>query len=255
MAASLKVRGLSKSFGGFLAVSEVDLDVAPRHVHSLIGPNGAGKTTAFNCISGFFAPDAGEVVLDGRDVAGWRSHDLVAAGMARTFQVTKVFGELTVLENVALAARSKAGKNFHMWRGAEAYEDARSETLAILERLGLGDRAESPADHLAHGEKRVLEIAIAMALKPRLLLLDEPTAGMSSGETERIALLIRSLTDVTTVLLVEHDMHIVLGISDAVTVMTQGSVIASGTPTEISRDPRVQDAYLGAAAGKFDAHP
>jgi branched-chain amino acid transport system ATP-binding protein len=133
-----------------------------------------------------------------------------------------------------------------MWRGAEAYPNVKSEALAILERLGLGDRAGSLADHLAHGEKRVLEIAIAMALKPRMLLLDEPTAGMSGAETERIALLIRSLSDDTTVLLVEHDMHIVLGISDAVTVMTQGSVIACGTPAQISRDSRVQEAYLGA---------
>jgi branched-chain amino acid transport system ATP-binding protein len=248
MAASLKVRGLSKSFGDFRAVSGVDLDVEPGHVHSLIGPNGAGKTTAFNCISGFFPPDAGEVFLDGRNVAGWRSHDLVGAGMARTFQVTRIFGELTVLENVALAVRSKAGKNLRMWRGADAYPEVKSGALAILERLGLVDRSESPADHLAHGEKRVLEIAIAMALKPRMLLLDEPTAGMSGGETERIAHLIRGLTDDTTVLLVEHDMHIVLEISDAVTVMTQGSVIASGSPAEITQDARVQGAYLGASS-------
>jgi branched-chain amino acid transport system ATP-binding protein len=246
MAASLLVRGLSKSFGGFKAVSGVDLRVEPGHVHSLIGPNGAGKTTAFNCISGFFKPDAGEILLNGRDVAGWGSHDLVAAGMARTFQVTKVFGELTVLENVALAVRSKAGKNYQMWRAADAYPSIRSDALQILERLGLADRIDTMADHLAHGEKRVLEIAIALALRPRMLLLDEPTAGMSGGETERIALLIRSLTDQATVFLVEHDMHIVLGISDSVTVMTQGSVIASGTPAEISRDARVQDAYLGA---------
>jgi branched-chain amino acid transport system ATP-binding protein len=246
MAASLLVSGLSKSFGAFKAVSGVELRVEPGQVHSLIGPNGAGKTTAFNCISGFFKPDAGEIVLDGHNVAGWGSHDLVAAGMARTFQVTKIFGELTVLENVALAVRSKAGKNYSMWRAADAYPDVTADAHRILERLGLGDRAETVADHLAHGEKRVLEIAIAMALRPRILLLDEPTAGMSSGETERIALLIRGLTDQTTVLLVEHDMHIVLGISDVVTVMTQGSVIASGTPAEISRDARVQDAYLGA---------
>lgn len=247
MAASLIVRGLSKSFGGFKAVSGVDLHVEPGHVHSLIGPNGAGKTTAFNCISGYFKPDAGDILLDGRSVAGWGSHDLVAAGMARTFQVTKVFGELTVLENVALAVRSKARKNYNMWRAADASPVVKADALHILDRLGLADRAETMADHLAHGEKRVLEIAIAMALKPHMLLLDEPTAGMSGGETERIAILIRSLTDQATVLLVEHDMHIVLGISDTVTVMTQGSVIASGKPADISRNARVQDAYLGAA--------
>lgn len=247
MAASLIVRGLSKSFGGFKAVSGVDLHVEPGQVHSLIGPNGAGKTTAFNCISGFLQPDAGDILMDGRNVAGWGSHALVSAGMARTFQVTKVFGELTVLENVALAVRSKARKNYSIWRAADAYPAVKADALRILEKLGLADRAETLADHLAHGEKRVLEIAIAMALKPRMLLLDEPTAGMSGGETERIAILIRSLTDEATVLLVEHDMHIVLGISDTVTVLTQGSVIASGTPAEISQNARVQDAYLGAA--------
>lgn len=249
MAASLIVRGLSKSFGGFRAVDKVDLQVEEGHVHSLIGPNGAGKTTAFNCISGFFRPDAGQVLLGGRDVSGWRSHELVAAGMARTFQVTKVFGELTVLENVELAVRSRGGKNFSMWRSATSYSGVKSEALEILNMLELAERAKALADHLAHGEKRVLEIAIAMALRPVMLLLDEPTAGMSGGETERIAILIRGLTKRATVLLVEHDMEIVLGISDAVTVMTQGSVIATGSPAEISRNPRVQEAYLGATGG------
>jgi len=249
MAASLIVRGLSKSFGGFRAVDKVDLQVEAGHVHSLIGPNGAGKTTAFNCISGFFRPDAGQVLLGGRDVSGWKSHELVAAGMARTFQVTKVFGELTVLENVELAVRSRGGKNFFMWRSATAYPNVNSEALEILEMLELGGRARAMADHLAHGEKRVLEIAIAMALRPAMLLLDEPTAGMSGGETERIAVLIRGLTKRAMVLLVEHNMEIVLGISDAVTVMTQGSVIAAGSPAEISRNRRVQEAYLGATGG------
>lgn len=249
MAASLIVRGLSKSFGGFRAVDKVDLQVEAGHVHSLIGPNGAGKTTAFNCISGFFRPDTGQVLLDGRDVSGWKSHELVAAGMARTFQVTRIFGELTVLENVELAVRSRGGKNFCMWRSAAAYPDMKSEAFEILEMLELGDRADAMADHLAHGERRVLEIAIAMALRPAMLLLDEPTAGMSGGESERIAVLIRGLTKRATILLVEHDMEIVLGISDAVTVMTQGCVIAAGSPAEISRNSRVREAYLGVTGG------
>jgi branched-chain amino acid transport system ATP-binding protein len=249
VAAALVVRGLSKSFGGFRAVNGIDLEVGAGHVHSLIGPNGAGKTTAFNCISGFLRPDAGRVLLDGRDVSGWGPHQLVAAGMARTFQVTKIFGELTVHENVALAVRSKGGKNLRMWRGADKSPAVRSEVVRILEMLGIGERAETKAEHLAHGEKRVLEIAIALALRPRMLLLDEPTAGMSGGETERMAILIGGLTSHATVLLVEHDMEIVLGISDAITVMTQGSVIATGTPAEISGNPRVRDAYLGTTIG------
>jgi branched-chain amino acid transport system ATP-binding protein len=247
---ALAIRGLSKSFGGVRAVADVDLEVAPGQVHSLIGPNGAGKTTVFNCVAGALRPDSGRVLLDGCDVTGWPSHRLVTAGMTRTYQVTKIFGELTVYENVALAVRSKSGSNLVMWRGAESSVGVRSEVLAILERLGLAERASVQTDHLAHGEKRVLEIAIAMALRPRMLLLDEPTAGMSSGETEQIAALIRGLTAQATVLLVEHDMDIVLGISDVVTVMTQGSIIATGSPAQVSRNTRVQSAYLGTAQGQ-----
>jgi len=250
VANALVVRGLSKSFGGVHAVKCIDLEIARGHVHSLIGPNGAGKTTAFNCISGFLRPDSGQVLLDGRDVTRWKPHRLVAAGMARTFQVTRIFGELTVLENVALAARSMSGKNLLMWRGAESFSGERSAALGIVEALGLGDRAGVAGDHLSHGDKRVLEIAIALALRPKILMLDEPTAGMSGGESERIAMLISSLTAQATVLLVEHDIDIVLGISNAITVIDQGSVIATGSPAEISSNSKVQEAYLGRELGR-----
>jgi branched-chain amino acid transport system ATP-binding protein len=244
---ALVIRGLSKSFGGVRAVADVDLEVARGQVHSLIGPNGAGKTTLFNCIAGALQPNSGQVLLDGRDVTGWPPHRLVSAGMARTYQVTKIFGDLTVYENVGLAVRSKNGENRVLWRRADTSNGP--EVLTILERLGLAERAYTLADHLAHGEKRVLEIAIAMGLRPRVLLLDEPTAGMSSGETELIAKLIRGLTARATVLLVEHDMDMVLGISDIVTVMAQGSIIATGSPAAVSRNPHVQSAYLGTARG------
>jgi branched-chain amino acid transport system ATP-binding protein len=227
----------------------VDLEVAPGNVHSLIGPNGAGKTTLFNCIAGALAPNSGQVMLDGRNVTGWPPHRLVSAGMARTYQVTKVFGDLTVHENVALAVRSRHGENLVVWRRVDRSGDRDCEAMTILERLGLAERASVQADYLAHGEKRVLEIAIAMGLRPRLLLLDEPTAGMSSGETEHIARLIRSLTTEATVLLVEHDMDIVLGISDVVTVMTQGRIIVTGSPADVSRNPLVESAYLGTTRG------
>lgn len=248
MASALIVRGLSKSFGEFKAVEGFALEVAAGHLHSLIGPNGAGKTTAFNCISGFLPPDAGQVLLNGRDVTGWHPHRLVAAGMARTFQITKIFGELSVLENVALAARSREGRNLRMWEPSHKFGAAQEQAHDTLKAVGLAARAESRAEHLAHGEKRVLEIAIALALQPTVLLLDEPTAGMSSGEADRIAELIRGLSARASVLLVEHDMDIVLGISDIVTVMTQGRIIASGSPAEISRDAAVQEAYLGMEA-------
>jgi branched-chain amino acid transport system ATP-binding protein len=249
VANALLVRGLSKSFGGVQAVKNVDLAVAEGNVHSVIGPNGAGKTTAFNCISGFLRPDSGQVLIDGSDVTGWKAHRLVAVGMARTFQVTRIFGELTVLENVALAVRSKNGKNFLMWRSAESYSDLHSEAFGILEALGLGEHAKALGDHLSHGDKRVLEIAIALALRPKILMLDEPTAGMSRGEAERIAALIKGLTRQATILLVEHDIDIVLGISDAITVIDQGRVIATGSPAEITDNPSVQQAYLGTKEG------
>jgi branched-chain amino acid transport system ATP-binding protein len=246
MASPLVVRDLAKSFGALRAVDGVNLEVLDGHVHSLIGPNGAGKTTVFNCISGFLRPASGQVLLNGLDVTAWPPHRLVAAGLARTFQVTKVFSDLTVIENVALGARSRLGQNLQMWRDAQRAIDAQGRAYEILDRLGLAERAETNADHLAHGDKRILEIAIALALQPQVLLMDEPTAGMSPGETERIAALIRRIATQTTVLLVEHDMEMVLGISDEITVMTQGRVIAHGTPDAISRDPIVQDAYLGA---------
>ena len=246
MASALIVRNLCMVFGALRAVDDVSLEVQAGHVHSLIGPNGAGKTTAFNCISGFYRPSGGQVLLNDVDVTGWPSHQLVGAGMARTFQVTKVFGELTVLENVALATRSRMGCNREFWISAKARTDATTQAAEILKLLGLDGSADAITDHLSHGDKRVLEIAIALALRPTLLLLDEPTAGMSTGESQKVAELIRNIAQRTSVLLVEHDMEMVLGISDIVTVMTQGRVIASGPPAVISADTRVQDAYLGA---------
>jgi ABC-type branched-subunit amino acid transport system ATPase component len=240
------VRGLSKNFGALRAVDGVDLEIREGHVHSLIGPNGAGKTTVFNCISGFLRPAGGQVFLNGLDVTAWPPHRIVAAGLARTFQVTKVFGDLTVIENVALGARSRLGGNLQMWPRAQSAAEAQERAYEVLDMLGLAERAGANADHLAHGDKRILDIAVALALQPDVLLLDEPTAGMSPGETERIGALIRRIAERSAVLLVEHDMEIVLGISDEITVMTQGHVIASGTPDAVSRDPIVRDAYLGA---------
>jgi branched-chain amino acid transport system ATP-binding protein len=246
VASSLVVRDLSKNFGAVRAVDGVNLEIGDGHVHSLIGPNGAGKTTVFNCISGFLQPAGGRVILNGLEVTAWPPHRLVAAGLARTFQITKIFGGLTVLENVVLATQSRLGANLRVWHRAQSAAEAQDSAYEVLDMLGLGAQARANADHLAHGDKRILEIAIALALQPKVLLMDEPTAGMSPGETERIGSLIRGISRRSTVLLVEHDMEMVLGISDAITVMTQGRVIASGTPNAISRDPIVQDAYLGA---------
>jgi len=246
VATPLVVRHLSKNFGALRAVDDVNLEIRRGHVHSLIGPNGAGKTTVFNCISGFLRPAGGQVFLNGLDVTAWPPHRLVAAGLARTFQITKVFGDLSVMENVALGARSRLGRNLQMWRHAQTAAEAHDRAYEILDLLGLVEQAEASAGYLAHGDKRILEIAIALVLEPQVLLMDEPTAGMSPGETERIGALIRRIANRSTVLLVEHDMEMILGISDEITVMTQGRVIARGTPDAISSNPIVQNAYLGA---------
>ena len=245
MSAALEVHGLVKAFGAVRAVDGVSLTVRSGRVHALIGPNGAGKTTLFNCVTGFLRPDAGRVALHGVEVAGWPSHRLVAAGLVRTFQITRVFDDLPVLENVELAVRSHLGHNLDVWSRAANLAGARRAAEDVLELVGLTDRSGLRADALGHGDRRVLEVAIGLALAPRVLLLDEPTAGMSRAETERIAALIRRITDRTSVLLVEHDTEMVLAISDVVTVMTQGRIIAEGPPEAISRDPLVQDAYLG----------
>jgi branched-chain amino acid transport system ATP-binding protein len=245
VASPLVVRDLSKNFGALRAVDGVNLEVRDGHVHSLIGPNGAGKTTVFNCISGFLRPADGQVILNGLDVTAWPPHRLVAAGLARTFQITKVFGDLTVIENVALAARSRLGRNLQMCHRAQSAVEAQDRAYDVLDMLGLSAQAGANAAHLAHGDKRILEIAIALALQPRVLLMDEPTAGMSPGGTERIGALICRIAQCSAILLVEHDMEMVLGISDEITVMTQGRVIATGTPDTVSSDPIVQDAYLG----------
>lgn len=246
MASALLIQNISKRFGALRAVNGVTLDVEIGQVHSLIGPNGAGKTTVFNCVTGFLRPDSGRVLLKGQDVTNWPPHKLVKAGIVRTFQITKIFGEQTVLENVELAVRSRMGGNFDFFRKASNFRGAQKEAKETLGVVGLLEKAHLRGEELGHGDKRVLEVAIGLALNPEVLLLDEPTAGMSRSETERIAELVRRIAERTGILLVEHDTEVVLSISDIVTVMTQGEVIAQGPPDEISKDPKVRDAYLGA---------
>lgn len=245
MESPLVIRDLSKSFGGLRAVAQVNIEVRPHHVHSLIGPNGAGKTTVLNCVSGFLQPDAGHVVMDGIEVTRSPPHQLVAAGLVRTFQITNIFTELTIRENVELAVRSRLGWNFDVIHEADRLRQAHERADEVLNAVGLFERAGARADQLSHGDKRVVEVAIALALKPKVLLLDEPTAGMSRNEAGRLARLVRKIADEISVVLVEHDTETVLSISDEITVMAQGCVIAHGTPSEISSDGEVRKAYLG----------
>jgi branched-chain amino acid transport system ATP-binding protein len=241
----LLLAGLVKRFGGLTAIDGVSLEVMPGEIHALIGPNGAGKTTLIHQISGALAPDAGSVRFLGRDVTRRGMHERVAAGLARSFQVTNIFKRFSALDNVALAIQAGAGSSMRFWapvvRDRVLFDDARS----VLARIGLVDKASVVAAALAHGEQRQLEVGLALATRPKLLLLDEPLAGMGPEESERMVRLISDLAGTCTILLVEHDMQAVFRLAHRISVVVSGRVIASGAPDEVRRDPQVRRAYLG----------
>ena len=246
----LEVLGIGKNFGRLAAVRDVSLRVAQGELRAVIGPNGAGKTTFFNLISGMFPPSAGRVVFDGRDVTAISAHARVALGMARTFQITEIFPELSVIENVRIGAEVAAGYRLRPWisRSEKAEVERRIEEMLTL--TGLFSKADRLVGELAHGDQRAAEIAMALALRPRLLLLDEPTAGMGDQETYEITQLIRRLhrDGKLTIVLIEHDMRVVFHLADRITVLDQGKLLAEGTTQEIAVNEAVQAAYLGKAA-------
>jgi branched-chain amino acid transport system ATP-binding protein len=246
----LEVSNLSKRFGSLVAVRDISLTVENGELRAVIGPNGAGKTTFFNLLSGFFAPSAGSIAFDGRDITAVPAHRRVGLGMARTFQITEIFPELTVFENIRIATEVAADYRLRPWLNRAEAADLRrriEETLALVALSGKTDRL---VGELAHGDQRAAEIAMALALKPRLLLLDEPTAGMGDQETYEITQLIRRLhkDGKLTIVLIEHDMRVVFHLADRITVLDQGSFLAEGTPREIAANEAVQSAYLGKAA-------
>jgi branched-chain amino acid transport system ATP-binding protein len=241
----LEVRGLRKSFGGFLAVNDVSLDVARGQIAAIIGPNGAGKTTLFNLITGHLTPDAGAVTLEGRDVTGRAPHDVCRLGMGRSFQRTNIFPKLTVYQNVQAAFLSHRGRGKNLWlRVDDLYRD---ETEALLGSLGLRERASETSAFLSHGAQKQLELGIALASEPSLLLLDEPTAGMSVTETHETIRLVERLARERhlTLLFTEHDMDVVFSIAQKIMVLHQGRVIADGEPTVVRANPEVRRVYLG----------
>ncbi|MGH2987685.1 MAG: ABC transporter ATP-binding protein, partial [Solirubrobacterales bacterium] len=248
MSALLAGHGLRKSFRGFDAVDGADLVVEPGERRAVIGPNGAGKTTLFNLLTGLLRPDAGTVELEGREITGLPPQAVAAAGISRAFQVTSIFGALSVLQNVQVALFSSSGTTARPW--GRAWSERREEALAVLEEVGLAARAATPAETLSHGEQRALELALALALEPKLLLLDEPTAGMAPDETARAMELVRRVVAERriTLLFCEHDMEVVFGTADRVTVMHEGRVLAEGTPDEVRADARVREVYLGGGA-------
>ena len=241
----LVVRGLRKRFGGLVATDGVDLEVAESETLAVIGPNGAGKTTLIAQLSGDLVPDAGVIRFAGEDVAGRAAPARSRRGLARSFQITSIFREFSALDNVALAVQAHAGHSFRFWRPAAGERALREPARAVLEQVGLAARADVPAGALAHGEQRQLEIAMALATRPRLLLLDEPVAGMGTDESQRMVQLLRTLRSRHTLVLVEHDMDVVFALADRISVMVYGRVIASGAPEAIRVNPEVRRAYLG----------
>ncbi len=243
----LRTEGVTRAFGSLLAVDRVDITVRRGELRSIIGPNGAGKTTLFRLIAGEVRPTAGRIWFDGRDITGLPQHRVARLGIAKSYQITNIFPRLTVLENVRVAAQGP-GRAFDFWSRADRLTGLRQHARALLERVGLAAKADHLAAHLSHGEQRHLELAVALASDPSLLLLDEPTAGMSPEETEETMHLIRELAEGRTVILVEHKMKVVMKVSDRITVLHQGQVLAEGTPDEIRASAVVQQTYLGAAA-------
>ena len=241
----LETQGLTKEFKGFVAVNKVDLKVRRGHIHALIGPNGAGKTTCFNLLTHFLEPTRGEIVFNGQDITGSRPAAIARLGLVRSFQISAVFPHLTVLENVRIALQRKRGASFDFWRSERVLASLDDRARALAADVGLAGFEDTLAGELAYGRKRTLEIATTLAMDPELMLLDEPTAGMGHEDVDRVKELIREVAAGRTVLMVEHNMSVVAGICDKITVMQRGSVLAEGAYAEVSRNPQVVEAYMG----------
>jgi branched-chain amino acid transport system ATP-binding protein len=244
----LQTRSLTKEFRGFRAVSDVDLVVQTGTVHALVGPNGAGKTTLFNLLTGFLAPTSGTIEYDGQDITGKRPEDIAHLGIARSFQITSLFDALTLREHLELALASRTGLGMRFWQSVTRFGRFDDRATALLHQVGLADLSGLPAGSLAYGQKRALELALALALDPKLLLLDEPTAGMGVEDVDRTIALVKQVAEGRTVVLVDHNMHVVGSLADTVTVLQSGQVLAEGPYEQVRQDPRVVEAYLGTAA-------
>ena len=241
----LETRGLVKDFGGIRAVNGVDLKIRQGTIHAIIGPNGAGKTTLFNCLSGFTKPSSGEIFFRGKEITGYPSYRISYLGITRSFQITSIFPGLSVLENVRIALQSRRKVNFHIFSSLKGLKELAEEAHEVLRLVGLEHEAHETASNLDYGSKRCLEIGIALATDPELFMFDEPTSGVGPDESRRIIDLVLNISKNKTIVLVEHNIDMVLQISNFITVLHQGAVIAEGAPDEVQKDPFVQEAYLG----------
>lgn len=245
----LSARGLTKEFRGFVAVNGVDLDIRSGTIHALIGPNGAGKTTCFNLLTKFLQPTRGTITYRGSDITGLPPAEIARLGMVRSFQISAVFPNLTALENVRIALQRRRGESMDFWRSERVLAGFRGRAMELLQDVGLEEYAGTPAGQLSYGRKRALEIATTLALDPEMLLLDEPMAGMAQDDVERTAQLIRRISASRTILMVEHNLSVVAALSDRITVLARGAVLAEGDYATVSKDPRVVEAYIGAGHG------
>ena len=241
----LETRGLTKQFGGFLAVRDVDLKVKRGSIHALIGPNGAGKTTCFNLLTKFLVPTKGTIYYNGSDITSQKPADVARSGLVRSFQISAVFPHLTARENVRIALQRGRGDSFDFWRSKRVLDRLNGRAEDLLEQVGLADFAATTAVEMSYGRKRALEIATTLALEPELMLLDEPMAGMGHEDIDRIAALVKRVAADRTVLMVEHNLNVVADLSDRITVLTRGQVLAEGDYATVSNDPAVRQAYMG----------
>jgi len=243
----LETRGLTKEFKGFVAVDHVDLRVRRGTIHALIGPNGAGKTTCFNLLTKFLTPTSGQILFEGQDITAETPAHIARRGVIRSFQISSVFGHLSVLENVRVALQRQLGISFHFWKPESSLRQLDGRSHELLQAVDLDAYADLPAVELSYGRKRALEIATTLAMEPKLMLLDEPTQGMGSEDVDRIRQLIKKVAASRTVLMVEHNMSVVASLADTITVLQSGSTLAEGPYEQVSKNPAVIEAYMGSA--------
>lgn len=241
----IKTKNLTKRFGGLIAVNHVDLIIEGNRLTSIIGPNGAGKTTLYNLLIGLIKPDDGKIHFKGKDITGYPPHKIVKEGIARSFQILNIFTELSLFENIRIAVQAERDHGLEMLSSIDSLDEVNDRSFEIIKTIGLEGKENTIAKNLSYGDRRILEIGIALASNPKLLLLDEPTSGLASRETGRMTDFIQNLAKDLTIVVIEHDMNVVLSISDYIVVLHQGKIIAEGTPDKIRRNDEVQEAYLG----------